>query len=378
MSRILAVVDLQFGSTGKGQIAGTLAHSLKYKPDTVVTAWGPNAGHTFNHKGRKFVHTMLATSALAPSIRDILIGPGSVINLENLAAEINAAADLLVGKNLILHPQAAIVKQHHREAEADLVKIGSTMKGTMEAAYGKMRRFTEYANVVKSMKKEVYDVLSEPILKAGMSLSSLSSHVYDRAIDRAEMLFMEGAQGFSLGIHTDFYPYTTSRDVSTAQMMADCRVPYTRSIDVLGVCRTYPIRVANRYVGSEMIGTSGPCYGDQKEITWENIGREPELTTVTKLPRRIFTFSDIQIQQAARVMGCSHVALTFCDYIDPTDHGTGYGMVGHDVEVLIGRIKKATGRSVSYLSYGPRSEDVFDIMKDRTDNVHVLNGRVLP
>ena len=40
------ITDLQFGSTGKGAFAGKLAaHGIR--PDTVLTAWGPNAGHTF-------------------------------------------------------------------------------------------------------------------------------------------------------------------------------------------------------------------------------------------------------------------------------------------------------------------------------------------
>ena len=39
------VIDLQYGSTGKGLIVGFLAEEHKY--DTVVTAWAPNAGHTY-------------------------------------------------------------------------------------------------------------------------------------------------------------------------------------------------------------------------------------------------------------------------------------------------------------------------------------------
>ena len=46
------VIDLQYGSTGKGLIVGFLAEEHKY--DTVVTAWAPNAGHTYiNRDGRK-------------------------------------------------------------------------------------------------------------------------------------------------------------------------------------------------------------------------------------------------------------------------------------------------------------------------------------
>src|ERR1043166_5612063 len=106
MNKIVVVQGLQFGSEAKGNIASIVAH--KWRPDTVATAWQPNAGHTAYVGDRKFVHTMLAVGALAPSVRNILIGPGSVLNVDQLKAEIEAAADLLQGKHLLIHPQVTI------------------------------------------------------------------------------------------------------------------------------------------------------------------------------------------------------------------------------------------------------------------------------
>ena len=45
------ILDLQFGSTGKGLLAGFLAKSRQ--PDVVITAWGPNAGHTYIDENRR-------------------------------------------------------------------------------------------------------------------------------------------------------------------------------------------------------------------------------------------------------------------------------------------------------------------------------------
>ena len=60
-------------------------------------------------------------------------------------------------------------------------------------------------------------------------------------------------------------------------------------------CRSYPIRVGNTDKG-----TSGGWYPDQQETTWEALGVEPELTTVTKRVRRVATWSWQQFTDAVR------------------------------------------------------------------------------
>ncbi len=50
------VVDLQFGSTGKGLLCGYLSESDDY--DTVITANMPNAGHTYIDKQTDNLSTM--------------------------------------------------------------------------------------------------------------------------------------------------------------------------------------------------------------------------------------------------------------------------------------------------------------------------------
>lgn len=372
MRYVLAIQDLQFGSTGKGQIAGTIAHA--WYPDTVVTAWGPNAGHTFRREGNKWVTTMLATSALAPSIEQILIGPGSVINVDNLRSEILSAGPLLRGKRLVIHPQAAVVNESHRTTESiNLLRIGSTMKGTGAALCDKIMR-TEYITA-RASADEVINNIGRACMETNM-MFSMSSHIYDQAVDMSEKMIVEGAQGFSLGIHTDFYPHTTSRDVSTAQLLADCRLPFPgreHHFRTIGVCRTYPIRVANRTeYRSECDGngdrksvqhSSGGHYSDQNEILWTDINRDPELTTVTKLPRRVFTFSHEQIIEACRIMNPDMIALTFCDYLE--DQATGEGdapraVISERVHEAIRGIETVTGKFVQILSYGPNMEDVYE------------------
>lgn len=367
MRHIVTIQGLQYGSEAKGQIAGAL--SFEWEPDTVVTAWGPNAGHTFSLNGVKYIHSMLATSALSPKAENILIGPGSVLDVQKLIDEIKFAKPYLGGKNLIIHPQAVILLPGHSLSEkgVGLVKIGSTMKGTMAAAYDKMLREVPNTSTARWRAAEVLEQLAETMTDCNMSMSISSMH-YDRAIDRSEKLMVEGAQGFSLGIHTDFYPYCTSRDVSTLQLWADCRIPSPAlcKVTIVGVCRTFPIRVANRKdsaTGEQF--TSGGCYYDQKELDWRaDLGREAELTTVTKLPRRVFSFSDEQIRQACRVIRPTHISLTFCDYLpQETQEGDGPRIaVPAPVHDLIKRIENVShGAMVHTISFGPDLDDIHGV-----------------
>lgn len=380
MRDITVVLDLQYGSTGKGQIAGTFGH--KWGADTVVCANMPNAGHTYRWTERwdgsdvteqhKVMHTVMPVGAVLPSVRNILIGPGAVIDIAQLEAEIKHAAPWLTGKRLIIHPNAGVVTNGHRQAEQQLVRVGSTMKGSAEAVIEKMRRGKE-ASIARNYRMQLEAIYTGHGLNR--FLVSVDSAEYDAAIDSSDRLLVEGAQGASLSIHSQFYPYTTSRDVGLAQVWADCRLPAVSpwkmhsnnmGLRVIGTCRTFPIRVANRFdENGRQIGTSGPHYSDQQELDWaRDLGREPELTTVTKLPRRIFSFSTLQIMESARYCAPTTIALTFCDYLDPRDVRTEVAVAGKttmagDVRRMVRRIEAAAGVGVEFLSYGPMDVDVY-------------------
>lgn len=372
------IMDLQFGSTGKGQVAGTLAHDRC--PDTVVTAWGPNAGHTFRHGDLKMVTTMLASSSVTPSIENILIGPGSVLKLDSLINEMLTAGKLLHGKTLIIHPQTPLWRPAYAEMEAaNLKRIGSTMKGTGEALIHKVRR-QPTATIIGFADHEPHDIYAQfdAVTQQTGCAILVDETAYNNAVDASKYMFVEGAQGFGLGYHTSFYPYCTSRDVSPAQLLADCRLPIQEDLEVIGICRTYPIRVANRFdEHGNMVGHSGGYFPDQNELQWSDIGRQPELTTVTKLPRRLFNFSIQQIQDACRIVRPNEIALTFCDYLEPVDAGEGdrprIRAVG-EVEKLVNSIQRSLrdakygAPNVGYLSYGPNSCDLYYVKK-RSDGL---------
>lgn len=302
------VMDLQWGSTGKGAIAGYLAKRGDY--DTAVCAFSVNAGHTYIDSSRN-MHVMtqqIPTSALAsPTVKTVLIGPGSAIHSSTFEDEITKYAGFLIGKRIMVHPHAIVIEEYHTDQEIEwgMAKIGSTVHGVGAAMIERIRRDP-----------------SDPVTVAnrwkGTSLEQYVCTVeeYRDAIMAAESVIIEGAQGFCLSLYHGAYPYTTSRDVTPWQIAADCGLPYKWAsyIQVIGSTRTYPIRVNNR------TGTSGPCYDDQTELDWEYfapMGIKPEITTVTKLKRRIFTFSRKQIMDAAFHCGGywdTKVFLNFANY----------------------------------------------------------------
>lgn len=324
MQNLDIIVDLQFGSTGKGLFAGYLA--MQHEPDTLITAWGPNAGHTYiDKKGKKFINIMLPNGIVSPKLKRVLIGPGSIIDPVRLLWEMREYEDAMVAPwnnmasslrnvTLAIHEHAAVRQEHHIMAEAGYgFKIGSTMKGVGEAIIEKIRRRPEDSIIAG-------DALHGTELQQFL----VTADEYQTLLSRAQHVQVEGAQGFSLSINHGFYPYVTSRDCTTAQLFQDCAIPFNDAdfAHIHGVARTYPIRVANRFDPETklQIGTSGPCYGDQRELDWKtDLGREPELTTVTKLPRRIFSFSEQQIEMACRMNGVDDIFLNFANYCCDVD-----------------------------------------------------------
>lgn len=348
MTKAYMIIDLQFGSTGKGLLAGYLAKTEQ--PDVLVTAWGPNAGHTYiDENGRVFIHRMLANGIVSPKLKTVLIGPGSVIDLDVLKQEIESCKDLLDGKEIIIHPHAVVVTQAHRDIEARNIKIGSTMKGTGAAVISRIERDPDNSPVaIDAIPQEWMD----DVASMGIAVY-VNDEFYDNAIRQAELIQIEGAQGYSLSIYHGFYPYCTSRDVTPAQVMADTAMPFGIIPEVYGTMRTFPIRVANRFdEDGEMIGTSGPGYHDQEELDWADLNLEPETTTVTKLPRRIFSFSMAQATEACYRCGPTKIFLNFVNYLEEKE-----------ALLLIGDIHKTLERDgnsarIEWMGIGPNHEHV--------------------
>jgi adenylosuccinate synthase len=95
------------------------------------------------------------------------------------------------------------------------------------------------------------------------------------------------------------------------QGLADARIAPRHLARTYMAIRTFPIRVGNVDGHS-----SGTWYHDQSEVTWDELRREPEITTVTKRIRRVATFSPSQFVEACHANDPDFVFVSHMDYLD--------------------------------------------------------------
>lgn len=303
------VIDGQWGSTGKGKLCAWLAD--RWGVSLSITNNGPNAGHTVVlDDGTKRVFKQLPSACIFPTVRGVL-GPGSVIDKERVAQEIEECGQgdfLSIQGRFVIDPHAAVVSDLHKRIEQkEMGFISSTMQGTGACIAEKVMRKAILAKDVPALKYFI-----------GPSQAIVRTHM-----DAGEMVLAEGSQGFCLSLNHGQYPYVTSRDVTTAQVLNDCGVPPRLVGTVYGSLRCHPIRVGHQLdpKTGEKVGDSGPHYPDQKEMTWEEVGVPPERTTVTNKIRRVFSFSLRQFSHFAAVCGPDRLFVNFVNYLDRAAEG---------------------------------------------------------
>jgi adenylosuccinate synthase len=338
------LVDGQFGSTGKGLLAGWLAERPEARGIThVTTNAGPNSGHTAYFQS---VHDDTPDKIVTQQVPiasvflerlgqkvETVINAGAIIDPDILATEVHNYLDF---KNVRVHPNAALISQLDKMHDmANVERIASTGKGIGPAQIAKLER------KIGAVADTIYGVML-PEAFVGRSWD----HMWDWSKD---VVFVETAQGFSLGVNSSrFYPNVTSRECTVMQAIADARIPAQMVRKVVACYRTYPIRVGNTQ------NSSGGCYEDQHETTWEELGLEPELTTVTKRVRRVFTWSRIQFRESVAVNQPDVILINFMNYLK-----TG-GQRSQFVQLLLQDYFLVTGRKPQCIlgGYGPYSSDI--------------------
>lgn len=325
--------DGQYGSTGKGLLASLMAELMGDNIDILVTNAGPNSGHTGYYGGEKIMTQQLPVATVVMDRMGLkpitYLNGGAVIEpaiFEREMATLSCGAKDLVA----LHPYAAVIKPEHQGEQ--LTHIASTGKGVGPAMADKLGR--TLGSVVAG-NLELFD--------PDQWVTRMPSDTLDR-----HRCFVETAQGWSLGINSGFYPYTTSRECSVAQAIADMGVSPKSLRKSVACIRTFPIRVGNTETG-----WSGPVYPDQHEITFNDLKQTPELTTVTKRVRRIFTWSDTQFCEMLQANRPDGIFLNFCNYMSQDEVAelatrmceTYRNVMGHDMDFLL-------------MGWGPYNEDV--------------------
>jgi len=299
----------QAGSEAKGKLSGFLAD--KFHPDLLVITASPNAGHTIIMPGGEKKVSYHLPIAMAMCDCPVILTAASLINFDILVKEIE---DLGVDpKRIIIDPRASIIHNHHIELEEKGKKsdIGSTLQGIGECRMSKMMRLGRGHHTLAYDIRDMFDGL-------GIGVLDYPSSVWvNEALYFGGMVLCESTQGFDLDLEHGIDPvYCTSKMINPSMIAAEAGVSPAMVGDVVAVIRPYPIRVSNR------TGTSGP-YADAKEIDWSTVALRSgcphelkEITTTTKLPRRVFEFSWDRFSHMLRVCRPTSICLQFANYLD--------------------------------------------------------------
>lgn len=347
------VVDGMFGSCGKGHLAAQLAD--RSRRPLVIRTGGPNAGHTvLGRDGTAYKLRCLPTAAVSNPSATLALAAGSVVDPIVLADEIKLVAEsanpLL---NITIDPAATILTPLHVAAENDPHPDGlgailggwSTQKGIGAA------RMDRIARRAKTARDWNWSGLSDVI-----EVRSVEPLVRDWTY-RYRDVIIETAQGYGLGLHTDYYPKTTSADCRAIDALADVGYsPWGAGVlpRVWIALRPHPIRVA---------GDSGPLKG---ETSWEALELEAERTTVTNKVRRVGAWDQDLVAAAVRANGgpADNVGavLMMADQIQPNVAGlTRTHQFPEDYDTLVDYIDRieAAGAHTWAVGTGPNTMAFF-------------------
>lgn len=337
-----ALVGLQLGSEGKGAVMSRIAH--KYKGAARVGA--PNAGHSVEYSGNMYKMRSIPCAWLNKDCR-LFIGAAGMINMSVLKHELESMP-LPVAGRLMIDVNAAIVTHDDAENEVKAKMyegIGSTTEGIGEAMSRRiMRRSGAAAYIAMNMTELV------PFL------GCVSKELNDM-VDANQPIILEGTQGFGLSLNHGYYPFVTSRDVLASSLLSECGLAPHTAREVIGVMRTYPIRVH---------GNSGPM--GAMELTWADVAklsgyeRLEERTTVTNRVRRVSMINWDMLQAAVRANRCTQIAVTFIDYISCEDaKKTQWSALTEKSKCFVKEVESRLQVPVTHISTGPNREDYIDL-----------------
>ena len=341
----------------------------------------PNAGHTIvMPDGRKKVSYHLPIASVMVDCPIILTAP-SLINFKTFEAEIQSLG--IDPGRIMVDPRASIIHSAHigQEEEGGLSDIGSTLQGIGACRRSKMERRGRGSH---TLAHHIIDVFKG----IGVRVSSHpSSALLNSLLDKDQMVLCESTQGFDLDLEHGIDPvYCTSKMVNPSMIAAEAGVAPQLVGDTYAVLRPFPIRVNNR------TGTSGP-YAEAREITWSDVeqrcmhpaafaGLSPqnglehlaEITTTTKLPRRVFEFSWERFRHMLAVCRPTSICLQFANYLDWSCYGS------RDINSLLGapaffiQRLESLGVPVEFVGTGPGHEEMIhrdnaaDLMAQRLDS----------
>jgi adenylosuccinate synthase len=350
--KVDVVIGLQWGDEGKGKIVDVL--TPKY---SVVARFqgGPNAGHTLEFDGKKFVlHTIPSGIFRGGTVN--LIGNGVVVDPITLADEINTlnAAGVATGGKILLSKKAHLILPTHRaldaaqEAAKGGAKIGSTLKGIGPAYTDKIGRAgLRVGDMLHPDFKKKYDALKQKHVALLRQLGYASGgdededeekwmqcagrlqnelKIVDSEYEVNELLkkgniLAEGAQGSMLDVDFGSYPFVTSSSTVCAGACTGIGVAPGRIGEVIGVFKAYCTRVG-----------SGPFPTELHDEVSEQMRRQGcEFGSTTGRPRRCGWLDLVALRYSIMLSGATQLFMMKADVMDNFDAvkvATGYNING--------------------------------------------------
>jgi len=341
--KVDVLLGLQWGDEGKGKIVDVL--TPKY--DIIARfQGGPNAGHTIEFDGKKFVlHTIPSGIFNEKTIN--VIGNGVIIDPFVLKKEIAKLTDggIDVKQNLLVSRKAHLILPTHRlldavsESSKGKNKIGSTLKGISPAYTDKISRngmrigdlesdeFDKRYKLARNRHMKTinqfgidyenmeFDGLRFPeyeknwleALDVLRGLKKVNSEYYlNNALKEGKKILAEGAQGTLLDIDFGSYPFVTSSNTITAGVCNGLGIAPSKVGNVYGIFKAYCTRVGSGPFPTELLDESGNQLRD--------LGNEYGSTTGR--PRRCGWLDIPALKYAIMLNGVTELMMMKADVLD--------------------------------------------------------------
>ena len=331
----IVLLGAQWGDEGKGKATDLLGDKVNY---VVRYQGGNNAGHTVVIGKEKYALHLLPSGILTPSCIPV-IGNGVVIDPSVLLEEIKGLNERGVDTSkLRISTNAHLITPYHRtidkvtERFLGKSKIGTTGRGIGPAYADKINRigirvqdlFDEsilrkklegalrdknqvLIKVFNRKSIEVEEVLAEYLGYAEV----LRPHIVDtslllnEALNRGEVVLLEGSQGTLLDVDHGTYPFVTSSNPTAGGASTGSGVGPTKITRVIGIVKAYTTRVGSGPFPTELFDEDGEKL--------RSVGGE--FGTTTGRSRRTGWYDAPIARYAVRINGLTDFFLTNLDVL---------------------------------------------------------------
>ena len=352
--KVDVLLGLQWGDEGKGKVVDVL--TPRY--DVVARfQGGPNAGHTLEFAGQKYVLRSIP-SGIFQGDKINIIGNGVVLDPALFKAEAEAleASGHPLKERLHISKKAHLILPTHRlldaayEAAKGDAKVGTTGKGigptytdkisrnglrvgdilhNFEAKYEAAK--ARHIEILKSLSFGPYDLegMEKAWLEGVEYLKQFhlvdSEHEVNRLLDEGKSVLCEGAQGTMLDIDFGSYPFVTSSNTICAGACTGLGVAPNKIGEVYGIFKAYCTRVG-----------AGPFPTELFDETGEKMcALGHEFGAVTGRKRRCGWIDLVALKYAVMVDGVTKLIMMKSDVLDTFDTikaCVAYKMNGEEIE----------------------------------------------